>query len=178
MSGNNSITICGNLGDDPELRFTAQGVPVASMRVAVSDRRYDPKRKEWFSSDPVWFTVTCWRALAENIAESLSKGDAVIATGTMQAREWADDDGVKHVAWDLVADQAGAGLRTATVKVARNPPPGGNGDSPRDDPPRDGAPRGRGRDDDGRGPQHARDKARSRWRRRGSDDQYDDEPPY
>ena len=76
----NSVTVVGNLTDDPELRFTAQGAAVANFRMAVSKRIRDAQTNEWKDGDTSFFRVNVWRQLAENVAESLTRGMRVAWT--------------------------------------------------------------------------------------------------
>ncbi len=87
----NKITIIGNLGRDPELRYTPQGDAVCDFSVAVNDRKRD-KAGEW--QDVVtWFKVTFWRKQAENASKYLTKGRQVYVEGRLQTEEWTDRDG-------------------------------------------------------------------------------------
>src|SRR5437762_2852931 len=84
----NSVTLVGNFIDDPELRFTAQGAAVANFRIAVSKRIKDPQTNEWKDGDTSFFRINVWRQLAENVAESLTRGTRVVVTGTLKMRQW------------------------------------------------------------------------------------------
>ncbi len=86
MANDNVITIVGNLTDDPELRFTPNGVPVTNCRVAVNRRFRNNQTNEWEDRLDGYFTVNAWRDLAENVAESLNRGDRVLVTGRLQSR--------------------------------------------------------------------------------------------
>jgi single-strand DNA-binding protein len=111
-----TITIVGTLGRDPELRFTSGGQAVANMSVACS-HRYQKKGSDDWTEETTWFNVTAWRELAENVASSLVKGNRVIVSGRMQNRKWVTDAGENRYAWDLVADEIGASVRWATAKA-------------------------------------------------------------
>lgn len=115
---NSDITIVGNLADDPELRFTPNGQAVARMRVAVGDRYFDRNTGEWVDRDPSWFSVNCWRNLAENAAESLKRGDRVVITGRMQQRSYEKDDQTFYV-WDIEATDVGASLMFASASIRK-----------------------------------------------------------
>ena len=91
---NNSVTLIGNLVDDPELRFTPSGVAMAKVRFAVS-RRYQDRNQEW-QEETSFFGGTCWRDMAENVAESLQKGMRVIVTGRLEQRSWENQEGEKR----------------------------------------------------------------------------------
>lgn len=114
------ITVVGNLGNDPELRFTPSGAAVASFSVAVTPRRLNRDTGKWEDGAATWWRVNAWRHLAENVAESLSKGAAVVVVGTVAAREWVNEKtGEKGTAWEILADTVAADLRYATAKVTR-----------------------------------------------------------
>jgi single-strand DNA-binding protein len=121
----NSVTLVGNLTDDPELRFTAQGAAVANFRIAVSKRIKDPQTNEWKDGDTSFFRVNCWRQLAENTAESLTKGNRVIVTGTLRMRQWETQEGEKRSTVEVEATEVGPSLKWATAKIERTPPKGG-----------------------------------------------------
>lgn len=118
MQGN-SVTIVGNLTDDPELRFTPQGAAVATFSVAVNRRVRDPQTNEWKDGDASFFRVNVWRNLAENIAESLTRGTRVIVTGTLRQRSWETQEGEKRTVVEIEADEVGPSLRWATAKVEK-----------------------------------------------------------
>ncbi|HEX9776103.1 MAG TPA: single-stranded DNA-binding protein [Actinomycetota bacterium] len=118
MQGN-SVTIVGNLTDDPELRFTAQGAAVANFSIAVNRRVRDPQTNEWKDGDPSFFRVNVWRQLAENVAESLSKGTRVVVTGYLKQRSWETQEGERRTVVEIEADEVGPSLRWATAKVER-----------------------------------------------------------
>jgi single-strand DNA-binding protein len=105
----NSVTLVGNLVDDPELRFTPQGAAVANFRIAVSKRIRDTS----------FFRVNVWRQLAENVAESLTRGTRVVVTGTLKMRQWETQEGEKRSVVEVEAVEVGPSLKFATAKVER-----------------------------------------------------------
>ncbi|MFA5890543.1 MAG: single-stranded DNA-binding protein [Actinomycetota bacterium] len=115
----NTVTLVGNLTDDPELRFTAQGAAVANFRMAVSKRVRDPQTNEWKDGDTSFFRVNCWRQLAENIAESLTRGTRVVVTGTLRMRSWETQEGEKRTVVEIEAVDVGPSLKWATAKVEK-----------------------------------------------------------
>lgn len=119
----NSVTLVGNLVEDPELRFTASGVAMARVRLAVN-RRYRDRNDEW-QEETSFFGGTCWREVAENIAESLSKGDRVFITGRLEQRTWETNEGEKRSVVEVRIDEIGPSLRWATATVTRTPRTGG-----------------------------------------------------
>ncbi|GMR02535.1 MAG: single-stranded DNA-binding protein [Acidimicrobiia bacterium] len=119
----NSVTLVGNLVEDPELRFTASGVAMARIRLAVN-RRYRDRNNEW-QEDTSFFGGTCWRDVAENVAESLSKGDRVFITGRLEQRNWETNEGEKRSVVEVRIDEVGPSLRWATATVTKTPRTGG-----------------------------------------------------
>jgi single-strand DNA-binding protein len=121
----NSVTLVGNLVDDPELRFTAQGAAVANFRMAVSKRIRDPQTNEWKDGDTSFFRVNVWRQLAENVAESLTRGTRVVVSGTLKMRQWETQEGEKRSVIEVEATDVGPSLKFATAKVERTSSKGG-----------------------------------------------------
>lgn len=96
------ITIVGNVGQDPEMRYTADGTPVTSFSVAVNKTWKDPQGNQ--QSKVTWFRVTTWRNLAESCHRYLSKGRAVLITGEMnEPRPWQSRDGEWRANLELTA---------------------------------------------------------------------------
>ena len=112
------ITIVGNLVADPELRFTATGTPVASFRVAENHKSKLPDGTE--REDVIFWSVSAWRSLGENVAESISKGDRVIVRGRLRERSWEAEDGTRRSKVDIAAYNVGPDLSFATAQVVRN----------------------------------------------------------
>jgi single-strand DNA-binding protein len=100
-----------------ELRFTSSGIAIASMRVAVTQRVQQDG--EWRDGDTSFFKVNVWRGQAENLAESLGKGDRVMVTGRLRQRTWETPEGDKRSVAEIEADEVGASLKFATAKVER-----------------------------------------------------------
>lgn len=123
----NTVTVIGNLVEDPELRYTQSGVPMAKIRVAVN-RRWN-QNGEW-QEETSFFGGTLWREAAENAAESLQKGTRVIITGSLEQRSWETQEGEKRSVVELRIDEIGPSLRWATASVTRTARSGGGfGDS-------------------------------------------------
>ena len=95
----NKMMIIGNLGADPELRYTPGGKAVAELRVAVNDRSRGPDG-EW-QEETQWFRVELWEQAAERAAERLRKGHKVFAEGALRAREWEGKDGQKRTSLEI-----------------------------------------------------------------------------
>ena len=124
----NTVTVVGNITRDPELRFTTGGRAVASFGIAVN-RRYQVNN-EW-QEQTSFFDVVCWREMAENASESLTRGSRVIVTGRLEQRSWETQEGDKRSKIEVVADEIGPSLRWATAEVKKNdrrgPADGGGG---------------------------------------------------
>ena len=114
-----TVTITGNLTADPEIRFTPTGLPCASFTIAATSRYRDAASGEWKDGETWFVRCTAWRDLAENIAECLARGAAVVATGRLRSRSWEADDGTKRSAVELAVDDLGPSLRRVTAKVVR-----------------------------------------------------------
>jgi single-strand DNA-binding protein len=118
-AGDTTITVIGNLTDDPELRFTPSGAAVAKFRVASTPRFMDRTTNEWKDGEPLFLACTVWRQAAENVAESLQRGMRVIVQGRLKQRSYEDREGVKRTVYELDVEEVGASLRSATAKVTR-----------------------------------------------------------
>ena len=97
------IQIIGNLGRDPELRYTPNGRPVASFTVAVNQSTKNQQTGEWVESTD-WFRVSVWGDRGERAAESLRKGSRVFVDGRFRTREYEANDGQKRLSLDITAD--------------------------------------------------------------------------
>ena len=113
------MTLAGNLVDDPELRFTPAGQPVANFRVASTPRYNDNSTGEWKDGDSLFLTCTVWRQAAENVAESLTRGMRVIVTGRLKQRSYETREAEKRTVYELEVDEVGPSLRNASAKVAK-----------------------------------------------------------
>jgi single-strand DNA-binding protein len=121
----NFITFIGNLTDDPDLRFTQSGAPVASFRVA-SNRRYTDRSGNQ-QEETTFLNVNAWRDLAENAAESLSKGDRVIVIGRVRVRSYENREGQTVWTTEIEADEIAPSLRWAQAKANRTSGSSGGG---------------------------------------------------
>jgi single-strand DNA-binding protein len=119
MANGNNVTLVGNATRDPELRFTSSGQAVASFGLAVNRRWQNRQTQEWEEAVS-FFDVTCWQQMAENVAESITKGSRVVVTGRLDQRSWETQDGEKRSKIEVVADEIGPSLRFATAQVVRN----------------------------------------------------------
>ncbi|MFI5913871.1 single-stranded DNA-binding protein [Dactylosporangium sp. NPDC051541] len=118
-AGDTTITVIGNLTDDPELRFTPSGAAVAKFRVASTPRTMDRQTNEWKDGDPLFLSCTVWRQAAENVAESLTRGSRVIVSGRLRQRSYETREGEKRTVIELEVDEIGPSLRYATAKVQK-----------------------------------------------------------
>ena len=128
MAGETTITIVGNLTDDPELRFTPSGAAVAKFRIASTPRTLDRQSGEWKDGEPLFLACNIWRDAAEHVAESLQRGARVIVQGRLRQRSYETREGEKRTVYELEVDEIGPSLRYATAKVQRmNRSGGGSG---------------------------------------------------
>jgi single-strand DNA-binding protein len=125
MAADNTITLVGNITDDPELRFTPSGAAVANFTVAVN-RRFQ-KDGQWEDRLDGFFRCNCWRDMAENVAESLHKGSRVVVVGRLQQRSWDDPEGNKRSTIEIQVDEVGPSLRWATASVQKSRRSGATG---------------------------------------------------
>ncbi|MEV4540100.1 single-stranded DNA-binding protein [Micromonospora echinaurantiaca] len=127
MAGDTTITVIGNLTDDPELRFTPSGAAVAKFRVASTPRFMDKASGEWKDGEPLFLSCTVWRQAAEHVAESLQRGARVIVSGRLRQRSYETREGEKRTVIELEVDEIGPSLRYATAKVQKMSRSGGGG---------------------------------------------------
>jgi single-strand DNA-binding protein len=128
-AGDTTITMIGNLVDDPELRFTPSGAAVAKFRVASTPRYLDKTTNEWKDGESLFLQCQIWRQAAENVAESLTKGMRVILSGRLKQRSYETKEGEKRTVFEVEVDEVGPSLRNATAKVTRAQRAGGTGGS-------------------------------------------------
>ncbi|MGC9667034.1 single-stranded DNA-binding protein [Planosporangium sp. 12N6] len=170
MAGETTITVVGNLTDDPELRFTPSGAAVAKFRIASTPRTLDRASGEWKDGEPLFLSCNIWRQAAENVAESLQRGARVIVTGRLRQRSYETREGEKRTVMELEVDEIGPSLRYATAKVqkmSRSSGGGGFGGG------------GGGRQGGGGGGGYADDPwASAAPAGGGSGSSFDDEPPF
>jgi single-strand DNA-binding protein len=127
MAGDTIITIVGNLTNDPELRFTPSGAAVANFTIASTPRMFDKHSNEWKDGETLFMRCSVWREAAENVAESLTRGTAVIAQGRLQSRSFETKEGEKRTVVEMQVDEIGPSLRRATAKVTKAQRGGGGG---------------------------------------------------
>ena len=127
MAGDTIITIVGNLTADPELRFMPSGAAVASFTVASTPRTFDRQAGEWKNGQALFMPCQAWRVMAENIAESLTKGTRVIVQGRLVQRSYTTREGEQRTVVEMQVDEIGPSLRYAKAQITRQPRGGGQG---------------------------------------------------
>ena len=123
-----SITIQGTAVADPELRFTQQGTAVANVRVASNSRKKMPDGT-WQDGDATFLTVVCWKQLAENVAETVRKGDRIVVVGRLKQSQFTGKDGVEKTTYEVDADEVAKSLLFSSSSV-RQPALEPSGDVP------------------------------------------------
>ena len=123
MGFDNTVTVVGNVTRDPELRFTPNGAAVTNFGLAWNRKGQNDEEVVSF------FDITCWRSLAENVAESITKGARVIVYGRLDQRSWENQEGERRSKVEIVADDVAPSLKWATAEVTRNEFRGGGAGS-------------------------------------------------
>jgi single-strand DNA-binding protein len=121
MSGENSITVTGNLTADPELRFTPSGTAVANFTIASTPRTFDRQAGEYKDGETLFLRASVWREAAEYAGETLTKGTRVIAQGRLKPRSYETKAGEKRTMLELEIDEIGASLRFGPATLHRSP---------------------------------------------------------
>lgn len=136
MAGDTTLTVVGNLTADPELRFTQSGAAVASFTVASTPSHFDKATSKWVDDPALFLRCNVWRQVAENVAESLTRGSRVIVSGRLKQRSFETKEGEKRTVVELDVDEIGPSLRYATAKVNKVDRDGGGGGAkpPAEDP--------------------------------------------
>ena len=119
----NRVTVIGNLGSEPEMRFTPSGRPVTSFRVATNWRYTTPEGER--REETEWFTVVAWGRLAEQCNQFLTKGRLVYVEGRLRMHTWEGQDGQRRARNEIVADRVKfldrqAAVMAADAKVSEN----------------------------------------------------------
>ena len=107
----------GNLTEDPVLRYTPSGKAVCSLRIAVSERKFNEHTKAWEDTPAEFFTVTCWPPLAERCAEYLARGQRVVAEGRWESQSWEDKEGTIQERVTFVASDLGPSMKWAGARI-------------------------------------------------------------
>jgi len=127
MAGEPPITLIGNLTGDPELRFTPSGAAVANFTIASTPRTLDRQSNEWKDGETLFISCSVWRQVAENVAESLTRGSRVVVHGRLKARSYDDRDGNKRTVFECDVEEIGASMRYATLKISKTSRTDGGG---------------------------------------------------
>jgi single-strand DNA-binding protein len=112
-------SVSGNIGYDPELRYTGNGKAVTRLRVASATRKRDEGTGKWKETGTAWYEIEAWGNLAENICEHLLKGDRVVAEGFWAEATFTKDDGSKGVKVYLVAHDLGPSMMFKGARPVR-----------------------------------------------------------
>lgn len=124
------MTFEGTIVADPELRFTPTGIALANFTIVANDRKRAPDGS-WEDGDATFIRVTAWRQLAENVVNSLHKGDRAIVVGKLKQNNWEDNEGKKRSTFEIMANNVAASMMFAEVeikKIARDKPAQPQGD--------------------------------------------------
>ena len=116
----NSITVCGNVVRDPELRHTSNGAATTTFGVAVNRKVFT--KNDTPTEVVSFFNVVAWHSLAENICESIRKGSRIVVVGRLDQRSWeveGENGGGRRTTYELVAEEIGASMKFATLQVQR-----------------------------------------------------------
>lgn len=115
------VTIVGNALHKPEWRKTVNtGALVTTFKIASTARRRDRVSGQWIDGNSLRVRVTCWRALASNVKESVTRGDPLIVTGRLFTRDWEDENGVKRISYELEATAVGHDLNRGQAVFQRH----------------------------------------------------------
>ena len=112
------ITVVGNVAWTPNHKVLASGAVVTDFRMAHTPRRLDKASGEWRDLETIWYGVTCWRGLADNVAQSVHKGDRLIVTGRLSQRSY-EKDGEKRTVLEIDASSIGFDLSRYPVMTVR-----------------------------------------------------------
>ncbi|MCU7823858.1 single-stranded DNA-binding protein [Kitasatospora sp. DSM 101779] len=133
--GETPITVVGNLTEDPELRFTPQGIAMARFTIASTPRTWDKTSGQWKDGTALFLRTTAWREIAEHAADTLTKGMRVVATGRLVQHNWQTPEGENRSMLGLDLDDIGPSLKFATAKVTKAQRTGAPGPAPVTDDP-------------------------------------------
>ena len=115
------VTVAGNVAGEPRIRATSGGVQVASFRLASTERRYNKELGAWRDGDTVYYTVTCWRTMAENAFDSIHKGQPVVVHGRLHVSSY-EKDGQERTVVEIEARSIGHDLSWGVSKFTKAGP--------------------------------------------------------
>lgn len=113
------IQLEGRVAADPTLRFASSGTAIGGLRVVADERKKNESTGEWETSRTCWVNVTLFKQEAENMVESISKGDLVIVTGRLETREYETQGGEKRTSVDVIADSVSPSLKWSVAKPVK-----------------------------------------------------------
>jgi single-strand DNA-binding protein len=119
MAGETEITIVGNLTGDPELKYTQSGHAVANFSIASTPRTFDRQSNEWKDGETLFMRCSAWRDIAENIRDSLTRGDKVIARGSLKQRSYETTAGEKRTVVEMDVTEMGPALSRGTARLQK-----------------------------------------------------------
>ena len=122
------VTIVGNAASDPELKFLPSGQAVTNLTIASTPRVKNRQTDQWEDGETLWVRGAVFGQAAEHVAESISKGTRVIATGRLKVRSYETRNGDKRTDIELAIDEIGPSLKYATARVTRAQRGGGRSD--------------------------------------------------
>jgi len=114
-----TVTVVGHVATEPHRRVTRSGVRVVSFRLGTTERRFDPKVRGWRDGDTLFWTVTCWRNIADNVTDSLHKGDPVVVFGRIKDGSYEGRDGVKRTVYEIEATNLGHDVSRGVSRFTR-----------------------------------------------------------
>lgn len=123
------ITIEGRAVIDPELRFSPNGVAIAKFRVVASSQKKNEATGTWEDDKTLWINVTCFKQLAEHVAESVAKGDLITVVGRLQTNAWETKEGEKRSVIECIANSVAASLLFRNIPHSAGRVERGNADS-------------------------------------------------
>lgn len=116
------ITVAGNVGATPRTRVVANGSVVTDFRIAHTPRKVDKTTGAWSDGETIWFGVSCWRLLAENVAASVKTGDRVVVSGHLRAHSWKNEQGEERSSLEIDARSVGFDLSRGKAVQERTTP--------------------------------------------------------
>lgn len=119
MANEPVTTVIGNLTADPELRFTPSGSAVANFTIASTPRSFDRTSNDWKDGETLFLRCNIWREYAENLVESVKKGDSLIVHGQIKSRSYDTKEGEKRTVIEMEVLEAGPALRYSTAKPVK-----------------------------------------------------------
>ncbi|MCY7372290.1 MAG: single-stranded DNA-binding protein [Spirochaetaceae bacterium] len=131
------ITVVGNVAREPNLRVTTNGTRVVSFRLASTERRYDRALGGWRDGETIFYTVTCWRNVAENLMDSVEKGQPMVVHGRLRDGTY-EKDGQRHAVFEIEAYALGHDISRGVSKFTKASVSGGRSEPPNDDGERSG----------------------------------------